>query len=90
MDAEKASRKAAAARRILEDPAYQEAVNQVKEAIVAQLENCPIKDDDLKQKLVTMLQLHKQYQRVLWNTVESGRVADEMLKNKSLFNRKGI
>ncbi len=86
----KAIQNAESAERILADPVYQEIMRQIDESIMRQLQNVAITDDELKLKLVTMLQLHRQYQKLLIATVERGQLAEEHLQKKTMLNKRGI
>jgi hypothetical protein len=81
---------ASTAERIIADPVYCEITRQIDEAIMRQLQACDVRDDETKLKLVTMLQLHQQYQKLLIATVERGQLAEDYLRKKSILNKRGL
>lgn len=64
------------ARRILESPMYQEAVETVRNGIVSAMERAPMGDDKTHNRLVIALQLLTQINRHLETVMQTGKMAD--------------
>ena len=85
--------RAAHAQRLLDDPAYIEASQAIERKIVTQLKATQLdgkaETERYLLELVRTLQAHDRYQRLLWATIDAGKVADNMVEKKKLF-RSGL
>lgn len=81
--------RAAAAERILSDEVFVDAMQKSRDAIVRRLEEVDT-DSRTGMRLMDMLQAHKAFRRVLQQALEDGDVAENMLRERSAFNRSGL
>jgi uncharacterized alpha-E superfamily protein len=85
--------RAANAKRLLEDPVFIEAGEAIERKILGNLKSAQLdgKADTERYvlELVRMIQAHDRYQRLLWATVDAGKVADDLVERKRMF-RGGI
>jgi hypothetical protein len=78
----------ARAKTVLESPAYSDAYKAVREAIIEQWEQCPIRDREGAHELKLMLKLHTDIHRHMERAVEDGKFAAEQLKQDKSFGEK--
>ena len=82
------------AERLLTDPAFLEATNGLREAIVKQIESLELDGSKEKQdhviELARLLQTGKKYQRLLSAMAEFGRLKESDLERKKRFRMAGI
>lgn len=77
--------RAARAKSILEDSAYQDAYEAVRAAIIEQWEQCPIRDKEGAHELKLMLKIHKDIEAHMRKAVKDGEFAAEELKRDKTF-----
>lgn len=70
------------ARQFLEDEMIKEALNGIRDAIIEQWSNTPIKDTDLREKTWMMFNIHKNFIDRLKEHIETGKLASLQLKQK--------
>ena len=73
---------------VLTDDAFVKAYGAVRQAIVDQWENCPIRDREGAHELKLMLKLHTDLGKHLQKAVDDGRFAAEELKKDKTFSQK--
>jgi hypothetical protein len=79
---------AARAKGVLADEAFQNASNAVREAILEQWENCPIRDREGAHELKLMLKIHGDLLKHLQKAVDDGKfAAEELKKDKTITQR---
>jgi hypothetical protein len=86
MSVETDSRKSHEARRLLDDPIFQEAISAVRSAIYVRLEG-PKFDNAVDADLVTMLRLLGALESTIRRWAETGKVADFMLAQEQKRKR---
>jgi hypothetical protein len=74
------------ARRVLENPMYQEAFSTVKEGIISAMNRSPMGDDKTHNRLVISLQLLTQIESHLKTAMQTGKLA-EMQTNDGVVAR---
>lgn len=67
------------AKTILEDPLYILAFDGLRESIISKIEDCPLQDNEIRDKLMLSLQLLKQIKRSFQTTMETGQLAEIQL-----------
>ena len=75
------------AKRILNEPLYNEAFDTVKNGIVSAMMQSGIGDNETHNRLVISLQLLEQVKRALQNVMETGQMAEIQVKEKSFLKR---
>ena len=75
------------AKRILNEPLYNEAFDTVKNGIVSAMMQSGIGDNETHNRLVISLQLLEQLKRALQNVMETGQMAEIQVKEKSFLKR---
>ena len=60
---------------ILENPIYVEAINKVRESLIASMANSPLGDEKTHNKLVIALQLLNQINKQLTDVMQTGKLA---------------
>ena len=82
------------AARLLTDPAWTEATEGLREAIVKQIESLELDGSEEKEahaiELIRLLQAGKKYQRLLSAMAEFGKLKDSDLERKKRFRMAGI
>jgi hypothetical protein len=68
--------RAAAAKRALDNPALKAAFNEVREAIVHRIEQCPMRDTEGAEKLRIMLRLLNDLRLNLESAINDGKVVE--------------
>ena len=76
------------AKSVLTDDAFVKAYGAVRQAIVEQWENCPIRDREGAHELKLMLKIHTDLGKHLQKAVDDGRfAAEELKKDKTISQR---
>lgn len=75
----------ARAKTVLESEAYSGAYKAVREAIIEQWENCPIRDREGAHELKLMLKIHGDIHKHMEKAVIDGKFAAEQLKHDRTF-----
>lgn len=73
------------AKRILNEPLYQEAFLLVKDGIVNAMSSSPMGDAETHNRLVISLQVLEQIKRQLQQVMETGQMAEIQVKEKKNF-----
>jgi hypothetical protein len=76
------------AKSVLDSDAFQNAFQAVRQAIVDQWENCPIRDREGAHELKLMLKIHTDLGKHLQKAVADGEFAAEELKRDKTFTQK--
>ena len=63
------------ASQILDNPIYVEAINKVRESLIASMANSPLGDEKTHNKLVIALQLLNQINKQLTDVMQTGKLA---------------
>lgn len=63
------------ARRVLESPAFQEAMKALQEQIVSEWSKCPVRDTEGQRLLLQLHKLSKKFEAMLTGMVETGKLA---------------
>ena len=63
------------ASQILDNPLYKEAMDKVKESLIASMTNSPLGDEKTHNKLVIALQLLNQINKQLTDVMQTGKLA---------------
>lgn len=82
--------RATEAKHILEHELYKSAFEDTRNKIIQQIESCDLKDDVLRDKLMLSLQLLKRLQRVLNDHIDTGKLAEKRMEQRTVFNRQGL
>lgn len=80
------------ATQVLENTAFKEAFTKLNEAVLAQLDACPIRDNEGRLLLTQLRKLAFMYEGILRGTVENGKLAKSridinLLRNESVGRR---
>ena len=80
------------ATQVLENAAFKEAFAKLNEAVLAQLDACPIRDNEGRLLLTQLRKLAFMYEGILRGTVENGKLAKSridinLLRNESAGRR---
>ena len=75
---------------LLNNPLLRAAFDDVRTKLVEQIEQCNIKDDVLRDKLMLSLQLVKRIKGVLTDHINTGKITSNVLNKRSMFNREGM
>ena len=68
------------AKQILNDPLYNEVMDQLKADIVSRIEQADFRDDQSQSRLVLTLQLMKAFRRKFEHVLETGQLAESQLE----------
>lgn len=60
---------------VLDNPAYQEAMNQLKAQVIAQWKECPVRDREGQLLLLQLAKLTDKFEGILVGIVETGKLA---------------
>jgi hypothetical protein len=77
---------------VLDNPAYQEAMGQLKEAVVQQWKDCPVRDREGQLLLLQLAKLTDKFEAILKGMIETGKLAQHRIdldreRNESLAKR---
>lgn len=67
------------AAQVLDNPAYQEAMNQLKAQVVAQWKDCPVRDREGQLLLLQLAKLADKFESLLSGMVETGKLAQHRI-----------
>ena len=70
------------ARQFLEDEMIKAALDGIRDAIIEQWSNTPIKDTDMREKTWMMFNIHKNFIERLREHIETGKLASLQMKQK--------
>ena len=87
MSPEEEIQRAVRAERILKDELFKEAVREVKDAILNGIEMSAIKDSEMREKLCQQLILLNTVVGRLRTYMETGKLAEETIKQRTLAER---
>lgn len=73
------------AKRILENPIYQEAVEKVRDGLIQAMAVSPLGDATTHNRLVIGLQLLTQIEKQLLDVMQTGKMAAIQVQDKSVF-----
>ena len=76
------------AKSVLDDSTYQAASKAVRDAIIEQWENCPIRDREGAHELKLMLKIHRDIEAHMRKAVTDGQFAAEQLKQDKTFTER--
>lgn len=76
------------AKAVLEDDAFKKAYAAVRQAILEQWENCPIRDREGAHELKLMLKLHTDLGKHLQKAIDDGKFASDELKRDKTFSQR--
>ena len=69
---------------LLDNQVWRDTWTEYEAEIVDQLKRCPPRDAEGREKLVLMLQMFAKFQAMVTETVQTGKLAAETLRQKSL------
>lgn len=77
---------------VLDNPAYQEAMKQLKEAVISQWKDCPVRDREGQLLLLQLAKLTDKFEAILQGMIETGKLAQHRIdlereRNESLAKR---
>lgn len=67
------------ARQVLQDPMVLDALNDIETAVISQWHECPVKDQDMRERLWMMYGVSKQFRKILQSHIETGELAKAQL-----------
>ncbi len=67
------------AAQVLDSPAYQEAMRQLKAQVVAQWKDCPVRDREGQLLLLQLAKLTDKFESLLSGMVETGKLAQHRI-----------
>lgn len=73
------------AKRILENPIYQEAIQKVRDGLIQAMAVSPLGDATTHNRLVIGLQLLTQIEKQLQDVMNTGKMANIQVQDKSVF-----
>lgn len=73
------------ARQLLEEPLLKEAFSILESAFINGIQTSAMKDHDLREKLCQMLICLKSVKQHLLTAIETGKLAEETLKQRSMW-----
>lgn len=73
------------AKRILENPIYQEAIQKVRDGLIQAMSVSPLGDATTHNRLVIGLQLLTQIEKQLQDVMNTGKMANIQVQDKSVF-----
>ncbi len=82
MDIAKELDRALLAKQLVENPIYIEAMNALRDGIIAQWENCPIRDTEGQHELKLMLKLLNDLQLNISRVIDTGKLAEIEIERK--------
>lgn len=71
------------ARQIIEDPLVKQALDELERSSTDALENCPINDLELRDRLWMLFCTTRRFRRVFLEMMETGKLAKAMLAQQS-------
>ncbi len=77
------------ARAALENPLILEALEAYEKEITEQWKNSPLRDVEGREKLRLMLEAQKKFRQYLQTTMDSGKIAMEVIEQQSRLHRLG-
>jgi len=78
------------AKQLVESSLFIEAFDDTRNKLIEEIESCPMKDDEYRTKLVLSLQLLKNIKGAITTHIETGKLLTHALKQKTVFNRRGM
>lgn len=80
------------AAQVLDNPAYQEAMSQLKAQVIAQWKECPVRDREGQLLLLQLAKLTDKFEAMLTGMVETGKLAQHRIdldreRNESMAKR---
>lgn len=75
------------AKRVLENPVYQEAVQKVREGLIQAMAGSPLGDAQTHNRLVIGLQILTQIEKQLVDVMQTGRMAQIQVEDKNAFQK---
>ena len=77
---------------VLDNPAYQEAMKQLKSAVISQWKDCPVRDREGQLLLLQLAKLTDKFESILQGMIETGKLAQHRIdlereRNESLAKR---
>ncbi len=77
---------------MLDNPAFQEAMFQLKDAVIQQWKDCPVRDREGQLLLLQLVKLTDKFEGLLTSMVENGKLAQHRInldreRNESLAKR---
>ena len=80
------------ATQVLDNPAYQEAMSSLKEAVIQQWKDCPVRDREGQLLLLQLAKLTDKFESLLKGMIETGKLAQHRIdldreRNETLAKR---
>lgn len=77
---------------VLDNPAFQEAMSQLKSMVVQQWKDCPVRDKEGQLLLLQLAKLSDKFEAILTGMVENGKLAQhridlERVRDESIAKR---
>lgn len=77
---------------VLDNPAYQEAMSSLKEAVIQQWKDCPVRDREGQLLLLQLAKLADKFDSILKGMIETGKLAQHRIdldreRNESIAKR---
>lgn len=77
---------------VLDNPAYQEAMSQLKTAVIQQWKDCPMRDREGQLLLLQLAKLTDKFESILQGMIETGKLAQHRIdldreRNESIAQR---
>jgi hypothetical protein len=77
---------------VLDNPAYQEAMSQLKSVVIQQWKDCPVRDREGQLLLLQLAKLTDKFEAILKGMIETGKLAQHRIdldreRNDSLAKR---
>lgn len=82
--------RAAEAQSLLDNKLFKDAFSDVKDKLIEQIEACPIDNDTMRNQLMLSLQILKQLRLVIVDHIDTGKLQEKALEQRTVLNRKGI
>ena len=80
------------AAQVLDNPAYQEAMSQLKSVVIQQWKDCPVRDREGQLLLLQLAKLTDKFESILKGMIETGKLAQHHIdldreRNESIAKR---
>jgi len=80
LDLQKQVSRGQRAKELLEDPLLQDSLKAIRNKLLHEWENTPLRDVEGREKLFLMLKAHTELEAMLISEIETGKLASQQLK----------